>query len=116
MKQVDKSKWDCFDEGMLLPLIKSCEVVQVDTGIKLVNITKLHDIFRDEVNSVQSTLVVGHLNQIIQEMESCVPVTEILFIVAPAFVISNDVKQTQIREILQALLTKVTIDLFLGLF
>lgn len=131
LKPVDKPKWDFFDGAMLQGLIKSCEI-PTKTGTKLINIKKLHDILRDEINSVQSTLVVGHLNQILVEMEHVLDyglalnaqknassatvrfleawgqVTEILFSVAPQFVMSNDMKQTLILEILQALLNKVS--------
>lgn len=130
VKQVEKPKWDYFDGAMLVQLIKSCEVI-APSGGKLINMKKLHDILRDEINSVQSSLVVGHLNHILHEMEAVLEyalqlneqknstsatvkfleawgqVTEILFSVAPSYVIANDVKQTLILEILQALLTKV---------
>uniref|UniRef100_A0A336MB53 CSON014651 protein n=1 Tax=Culicoides sonorensis TaxID=179676 RepID=A0A336MB53_CULSO len=68
LSQVEKPKWDFFDGSMLQGLIKSCEV-STKAGKKLINVKKLHDILRDEINSVQSTLVVGHLNQILVEME-----------------------------------------------
>lgn len=135
LHQVDKPRWEYFDTAMLQTLIKSCEITKPNQ-LKLIDLKKLHDVLREEINSVQSTVIVCYLNQIMQEMEQVLEyglalnnqrhatnatvrfleawgqVTEILFCVAPVFVLTNDVKQTLILEIMQALLNKVaTIDM-----
>lgn len=101
------------------------------TGPKLINIKKLHDILKDELNIVQNTIASGQRQLILQEMESVLKyaielnsqknacastvsfmeawgqATEILFTVAPAFALSFDDRGSLIIEILQAMLSKV---------
>lgn len=100
-------------------------------GPKLINIKKLHDILRDELNIVQNTIASGQRQLILQEMESVLKfaielnqqknicastvsfleawgqATEILFTVAPAFALCYENRGSLIIEILQALLNKV---------
>lgn len=104
-----------------------------DSGPKLINIKKLHDILKDELNTVQSTIAAGQRQLISQETETILKyaiqlnllknissstvrfleawgqVTEVLFTVAPVFAISYEVRGGLIIEILQALLKKVII-------
>lgn len=99
--------------------------------MKLINIKKLHDILRDELNIVQNTIASGQRQSILQETDSIIKyalnvnaqntsraatvkfleswgqVTEILFSVSPQFTMSIVVKQSLILEILQSLLGKV---------
>lgn len=100
-------------------------------GPKLINIKKLHDVLKDELNIVQSTIASGQRQNILQEissvlkygvqlnaqknqcastirfMEAWSQVTEILFVVAPAFALCLEDRGGFIIEILQALLNKV---------
>lgn len=106
-------------------------MVSSDSGPKLINIKKLHDILRDELNTVQSSIAAGQRQLILQETENILKfaiqlnlqknigsstvrfleawghVTEILFTVAPLFAIPYEVRGGLIIEILQALLKKV---------
>lgn len=99
--------------------------------MKLINIKKLHDILRDELNIVQNTIASGQRQSILQETDtvlkyalgvnaqktSCAAtikfldawgqVTEILFSVSPQFSMPLEVKQSLILEILQTLLGKI---------
>lgn len=110
---------------------QSCEINSTAGGPKLINIKKLHDILKDEVNIVQNTIASGQRQLILKETESVLQyavkinlqknvctsniqfldawgqVTEILFCVAPVAALSYDVKQALILEILQVLLIKV---------
>lgn len=102
-------------------------------GPKLINIKKLHDILKDELNIVQSIIASGQRQQILHEIDSVLKyavdlnsqknrcastvrfmeawsqVTEILFAVAPVFALCYEDRGGFIIEILQALLNKVTI-------
>lgn len=104
---------------------------EVNAGPKLLNIKKLHDILRDELNIVQSTIASGQRQLILQEidivlkyaidlnaqknrlastvrfMEAWSQVTEILFAVAPIFALNYEDRGGYIIEILQSLLNKV---------
>lgn len=106
-------------------------------GPKLINIKKLHDILKDELNIVQSTIATGQRQLIMHEielvlkyaidlnaqknrcastvrfMEAWSQVTEILFAVAPVFALCYEDRGGFIIEILQALLNKVTLSHFL---
>lgn len=106
------------------------------SGPKLINIKKLHDILRDELNIVQSTIASGQRQLILQEidivlkyaidlnsqknritstvrfMEAWGQVTEILFAVAPIFALCYEDRGGYIIEILQSLLNKVRCMLF----
>lgn len=97
----------------------------------MINIKKLHDILRDELNIVQNTIASGQRQSILQETDSIVKyalnlnsqnisrqatvkfleswgqVTEILFSVSPHITMPLVVKQSLILEILQSLLGKV---------
>lgn len=97
----------------------------------MINIKKLHDILRDELNIVQSTIASGQRQLILQEidivlkyavdlnaqknrlastvriMEAWGQVTEILFAVAPIFALCYEDRGGYIIEILQSLLNKV---------
>lgn len=105
----------------------------VSAGPKLINIKKLHDILKDELNIVQSTIASGQRQLILHEidqvlkyavdlnaqknrcastvrfMEAWSQVTEILFAVAPVFALCYEDRGGFIIEILQALLNKVQI-------
>lgn len=102
------------------------------SGPKLINIKKLHDILKDELNNVQNAIASGQRQLILQETESVLKyaidlnlqknvcastvrfmeawgqTTEILFTVAPAFALNYEDRGSLIIEILQALLTKVS--------
>lgn len=97
----------------------------------MINIKKLHDILRDELNIVQNTIASGQRQLILQEMESVLKyaielnqqknictstvsfmeawgqTTEILFTAAPAFALTYETRGNLIIEILQVLLNKV---------
>lgn len=103
----------------------------INGGPKLINIKKLHDILKDELNIVQSTIASGQRQLILHEidlvlkyavdlnvqknrcastvrfMEAWSQVTEILFAVAPIFALCYEDRGGFIIEILQALLNKV---------
>lgn len=105
----------------------------INCGPKLINIKKLHDILKDELNIVQSTIASGQRQLILHEidqvlkyavelnaqknrcastvrfMEAWSQVTEILFAVAPIFALCYEDRGGFIIEILQALLNKVCI-------
>ena len=130
-KSLDKPNWDYFDSSLLQGLLHSCEVTAQPGGLKLIDIKKLHDVLKDELNSVQTTIAPGQRTHILQEIETILmhalqvntqksicastvkfldawgQVTEILFSVTPALFVSLDTKQGLILEILQALLNKV---------
>lgn len=100
-------------------------------GPKLINIKKLHDILKDELNIVQSTIASGQRQNILHEIDSVLKyavelnaqknrcastirfmeawnqVNEILFVVAPVFALNYEDRGGLIIEILQALLNKV---------
>lgn len=107
---------------MLSSLVKLCEVIKPNEP-KLIDLKKLHDVLCDEINSVESTVIICYLNQIMQDIEQVLEyalalntqrhttsttvhfleawgqVTKILFCVAPTFIIDvNDVKQTLILD------------------
>lgn len=101
-------------------------------GPKLINIKKLHDILKEDLNIVQNTIAAGQRQLISQEMDSVLKyaielnqqkstctstalfmeawgqATEILFTVAPPFALNYENRGGLIIEILQALLTKVS--------
>lgn len=103
----------------------------INGGPKLINIKKLHDILKDELNIVQNTIAAGQRQLILHEidlvlkyavelnaqknrcastvrfMEAWSQVTEILFVVAPIFALCYEDRGGFIIEILQALLNKV---------
>lgn len=130
VKPLDKPKWDYFDNSLMQSLFKSCEI-STPGELKLLNIKKLHDILKDELNSVQNTIAAGQRQHILQEIESILlfalqmngqrsicaanvkfleawsQVTEIVFSVQMAFSVALDTKQGLILEILQALLKMV---------
>lgn len=132
MKSLDRPRLDYFDNTRMQDLLHECEM-QTSNSLKLVDIKKLHRILKDELNSVQTSIATGQRSQILQEIETfllyvlqlnsqkCVSastvkfleawsqVTEILFSVTPPLLISLDVKQGLILEILQAILNKVFI-------
>lgn len=130
LKPVDRPKWDYFDNSLMQSLFQNCEIV-TSTGVKLVDVTKIHAILKDELNSVQTNIAAGQRQYILQEIESIMTyslqanqqklaasskvkfldawsqVTEIIFSVQPAFFFTSDAKQSLILEILQALLKHV---------
>jgi nuclear pore complex protein Nup205 len=127
-QQLDKPRWDYFDNIMMQKLLHSCEVMAPSVGRKLIDIKKLQDILKDELNSIQTTIATGQRQHILQEIESVLvfalqlnsqktmasstirfmeawgQVVEILFTVAP---VSSDLKQSLILEIIQALLNRI---------
>lgn len=134
IKTIDRPKFDFFDNSLMQQLLQSCEIACTagqSTAPKLINIKRLDDVLRGELNIVQSTIAAGQMQLILQEKEAVLnyalninkeknmcaatvkfleawgQVTEILFTVAPQFAISVEVKQALIIEILQTLLTKV---------
>lgn len=150
VKQVERQKWDFFDNTLMEQLFQvsfsffyrqggqltlffyfqNC-LVNSDSGPKLINIKKLHEILRDELNTVQSSIAAGQRQLILLETENILKyaiqlnlqknigsstvrfldawgqVTEILFTSAPLFAIPYEVRGGLIIEILQALLKKV---------
>lgn len=134
IKQLQRPKWDFFDNSLMDQLLQSCNVPPESNAHgspKLINIKKLHDILKDELNIVQSTIASGQRQQIQHEikqvleyavelnnqknrcastvrfMEAWSQVTEILFAVAPIFAVCYEDRGGFIIEILQALLNKV---------
>lgn len=130
IKFIDQPKWDFFDNSRIAQLLQSCEV-STGSGPKLINIKKLHEILRDELGTVPTTIASGQRQLILQEIESMMKyalsvneqknlsaassnfleawgmVIETLFIVAPAFILSYEVQRGLILEILQVLLSKI---------
>lgn len=130
LKPTDRPKWDYFDNSLMQNLFQSCEIVTV-SGVKLVDVKKIHAILKDELNSVQTTIAAGQRQYILQEIESIMAyalsvnqqklttaanvkfldawsqVTEIIFSVQPSFFFTPDAKQILIIEILQGLLKHV---------
>jgi nuclear pore complex protein Nup205 len=131
IKSLDKPSWDYFDSSLLQNLLQSCEVAAHPGAMKLIDIKKLHDVLKDELNAVQTTIAPGQRTHILQEIEtilmyalqvnaqksSCAStvkfldawgqVTEILFSTTSTLFVSLDTKQGLILEILQVLLNKV---------
>ncbi|XP_055585632.1 nuclear pore complex protein Nup205-like [Uranotaenia lowii] len=132
IKSLDKPKWDYFDNALLSGLLQECEVAVSGSGtLKLIDIKKLHDVLKDELNSVQTTIAAGQRAHILAEIETVLmyalqvnsqrnlcastvrfleawgQVTEVLFSVTPAMFVSLDVKQGLLVEIIQAILSKV---------
>jgi nuclear pore complex protein Nup205 len=70
IKSVDRPKWDYFDNSLMNSLFASCEIVLPSSGIKLIDVKKIHAILREELNSVQSTIAAGQRQYIIQDIES----------------------------------------------
>lgn len=130
IKFIDQPKWDFFDNSRISQLLQSCEM-STGSGPKLINIKKLHEILRDELSTVPTTIASGQRQLILQEIESMMKyalsvneqknlsaassnfleawgmVIETLFIVAPAFILSYEVQRGLILEILQVLLSKI---------
>lgn len=130
IKFIDQPKWDFFDNSRIAQLLQSCEF-SGGSGPKLINIKKLHEILRDELSTVPTTIASGQRQLILQEIESMMKyalsvneqknlsaassnfleawgmVIETLFIVAPAFILSYEVQRGLILEILQVLLSKI---------
>ncbi|XP_055390089.1 nuclear pore complex protein Nup205 [Condylostylus longicornis] len=132
MKTLPQPDWHYFDNTLTMSLLSDCEVKNKDIiGPKLIDIKKLHEILTDELNTVQSSIVAGQRQLIMEEIQSflkyavkvneqkksCVAtikfvaawgqVTEILFSVSPNFALPLETKQELILEILQCLLSKV---------
>ncbi|XP_055523518.1 nuclear pore complex protein Nup205 [Wyeomyia smithii] len=131
IKSLEKPKWDYFDNSLLQGLLQNCELPVIGGGLKLIDIKKLHDVLKDELNSVQTTIAAGQRAHILAEIETILvyalqvnsqrnmcsstvrfleawgQVTEVLFSVTPAMFVSLDVKQGLLVEIIQAMLTKV---------
>lgn len=130
IKFIDQPKWDFFDNSRIAQLLQNCEISS-GAGPKLINIKKLHEILRDELSTVPTTIASGQRQLILHEIESMMKyalsvneqknlsaassnfleawgmVIETLFIVAPAFILSYDVQRGLILEILQVLLSKI---------
>lgn len=131
MKLIDRPKWDFFDNSLMQNLFQSCETVMTPAGVKLVDVTKIHAILKEELNNVQTTIAAGQRQYILLEIESIMAfalssnqqklqtaanvkfldawcqVTEIIFSVQPTFFFMPDAKQILIIEILQGLLKHV---------
>lgn len=131
VKQLERPKWDFFENSLMDQLLQNCLVAGEFNGPKLINIKKLHDILKDELNIVQSTIAAGQRQLIVHEIDSVLmyavelnaqknrcastvrfmeawsQVTEILFTVAPVFALNYDDRGGYIIEILQALLNKI---------
>ncbi|XP_058819266.1 nuclear pore complex protein Nup205 [Topomyia yanbarensis] len=136
IKSLEKPKWDYFDNTLLQSLLQNCEISVVGSGgggstLKLIDIKKLHDVLKDELNSVQTTIAAGQRAHIMAEIETILlyalqvnsqrnlcastvrfleawgQTTEVLFSVTPAMFVSLDVKQGLLVEIVQAILGKV---------
>ena len=131
MKPIDRPKWDYFDNSLMQNLLQSCEIAVPSSGVKLIDVKKIHTILKEELNSVQTTIAAGQRQYILQEIESIMAyalsvnqeklskaanvkfldawsqVTEIIFSVQPTFFFTSDSKQILIIEILQGLLKHV---------
>ena len=130
LKPTDRPKWDYFDNSLMQNLFQNCETF-LSSGVKLIDVKKIHAILKDELNSVQTTIAAGQRQYILQEIESIMnyalsvnqqklttaanvkfldawsQVTEIIFSVQPTFFFTPDAKQILIIEILQGLLKHV---------
>lgn len=139
IKPLEKPKWDYFDNSLMHELLQSCEV-NTGSGPKVIDLKKLHEVLKDELSTVQSTMAAGQRQLITKEIESvlmyaldvnaqknaCISsikfleawgqVTEILFCVASQYIMTVEEKQTLILEILQALLNKVSFYTFFYFF
>lgn len=128
VQPVDKPKWDFFDNSLMQNLFQGCEITK--SGLKLVDVKKIHAILKEELNAVQTTIAAGQRQYILQEIESIMmfalevnqqkricsanvkyldawsQVTEIIFSIQPQLFFSSDVKQGLILEILQAILKR----------
>lgn len=62
-------KWDFFDNLLTEQILRDCET-QTENGPKLIDIKKLHDILKDELRTVQSSIASGQRQLILQEIES----------------------------------------------
>lgn len=131
LKSLDRPKWDYFDNSLMNNLFSNCECVITSTGVKLIDVKKIHAILREELNSVQTTIAAGQRQYILQDIESIMlyalqtneqkllmnanvkyleawsQVTEIIFSIQPQFIFSNETKKALIIEILEELLKKV---------
>ncbi|EAT37498.1 AAEL010526-PA [Aedes aegypti] len=131
IKSLDKPKWDYFDNSLLQSLLQDCEIAVPGSALKLIDIKRLHDVLKDELNSVQTTIAAGQRAHILAEIETILmyalqlnsqrnlcastvkfleawgQVTEVLFSVTPTMFVSLDVKQGLLVEIVQAVLSKV---------
>ncbi|XP_065083337.1 nuclear pore complex protein Nup205 [Ochlerotatus camptorhynchus] len=131
IKSLDKPKWDYFDNSLLQGLLQECEISVTGSALKLIDIKKLHDVLKDELNSVQTTIAAGQRSHIQAEIETILmyalqlnsqrnlcastvkfleawgQATEVLFSVTPTMFVSLDVKQGLLVEIVQAMLSKV---------
>lgn len=131
MKPIDRPKWDYFDNSLMQNLFQNCETVMTSAGVKLVDVKKIHEILKEELSNVQTTIAAGQRQYILQEIESIMAfalssnqqklqtaanvkfldawsqVTEIIFSVQPSFFFTPDAKQILIIEILQGLLKHV---------
>ncbi|XP_019530030.3 nuclear pore complex protein Nup205 [Aedes albopictus] len=135
IKSLDKPKWDYFDNSLLQGLLQECEIAvpggSGGSGLKLIDIKRLHDVLKDELNSVQTTIAAGQRAHILAEIETILvyalqlnsqrnlcastvkfleawgQTTEVLFSVTPTMFVSLDVKQGLLVEIIQAMLSKV---------
>lgn len=70
LKPLDRPKWDHFDNSLMNSLFANCEIIVHSSGVKLVDVKKIHAILKDELNSVQSTIAAGQRQFILQEIES----------------------------------------------
>ena len=50
--------------------MQGCEIKTGVNGLKLINIKKLHDTLRDELNIVRNTIANGQMQLILQEIET----------------------------------------------
>lgn len=131
MNPTDRPKWDFFDNSLMQNLFQTCENVVTVSGVKLIDVKKIHAILKEELNSVQTTIAAGQRQYILQEIESIMAhalnvnqqklstsanvkfldawsqVTEIIFSVQPTFFFTPDAKQALIIEILQGLLKHI---------
>lgn len=131
VKQLERPKWDFFENALMDQLLQNCLVPGEFNAPKLINVKKLHDILKDELSIVQSTIAAGQRQLILHEVDSVLlyavelnaqknrcastvrfmeawsQVTEMLFTVAPVFALNYEDRGGYIIEILQAMLSKI---------
>ncbi|XP_052893264.1 nuclear pore complex protein Nup205 [Anopheles moucheti] len=130
IKQLEEPTWNYFNVTVLHELLQSCEMpASQKTRMRLIDTRKLHDILRDELDSVQ-TIATGQRAHVVQEVKTILKyaldmntqrslcsstikfleawgqVAEVLVCVTPTMIMSLDTKQIIITEILQIMLSK----------
>uniref|UniRef100_A0A1B0A9W8 Nuclear pore complex protein Nup205 n=1 Tax=Glossina pallidipes TaxID=7398 RepID=A0A1B0A9W8_GLOPL len=126
------AKWNYFDSAKIKPLLSECEY-KSEQEVKFVDIKKLRTIIHSELKTIQN-IASGQRKIMLKEIESVLlyavkvneqrrkhfatikfieawsQVTEVLFSCAPNSCLPKAIKQELIKEILQKILSKVTLN------